>query len=350
VGQVTTHDLVEDGGSVKIEVFVRAPYDKYVTDQTRFWQASGIDVSLGAEGFSVRTQSVLSMLIGGIAFETPPSDEDPKPAAEKTVFALFNSRTEALAKPETVVTPYVLYFNETLRGLNVGAPVTYLGLPIGEVTAVGLEYDPKKNSARPRVDIVVYARRFLAHVKSSDLHAKAKIKTERHAFMQNAVDRGLRAQLRSGSLVTGQLYVAFDVFPDTSKVKIDWSKSPTELPVVPSGLQDLQNKLNSIVTKIEKMPIDAIGEDLKKLLATIDGVLKRIDGETLPELKKTLEDLKRVLVNTDATLVGKDAPTQQQLRDALQEITRAAQGVSGLTEYLEKNPEALIRGKAQEKP
>jgi paraquat-inducible protein B len=57
-----------------------------------------------------------------------------------------------------------------------------------------------------------------------------------------------------------------------------------------------------------------------------------------------------VLVNIDATLVGKDAPTQQQLREALQEITRAAQGVSGLTEYLEKNPEALIRGKAQEKP
>ena len=351
VGQVTAHDLVEDGRSVKIEVFVRAPYDKYITDQTRFWQASGIDVSLGAEGFSVRTQSVLSMLIGGIAFETLPSDEDPKPVSEKAVFTLFNSRTEAMAKPETVVTPYVMYFNETLRGLNVGAPVTYLGLPIGEVTAIGLEYDPKKNIARPRVDIAVYARRFVAHVKKSpDLEAKVKVKTERHAFMQNAIDRGLRAQLRSGSLVTGQLYVAFDVFPDTPKVKIDWSKSPTELPVVPSGLQDLQNKLNSIVTKIEKMPLDKIGTDVKKLLTTIDGVLKRIDGETLPEVKKTLENLKRVLVNIDDTLVGKDAPTQQQLRQALQEVTRAAQGVSGLTEYLERNPEALIKGKVQEKP
>jgi len=350
VGQVIGYDLAEDGGSVKIEVFVRAPYDQYVTEETRFWQASGVDVSLGAEGLSVRTQSVLSMLIGGIAFETLPSEEDPKPAAEKAVFTLFNSRTEALAKPETIVTPYVLYFKETLRGLNVGAPVTYLGLPIGEVTAVGLEYDPKKNTARPRVDIVVYARRFLAYVKSSDLDAKAKIRTERHAFMQNAIDRGLRAQLRSGSFVTGQLYVAFDVFPDTPKVKMDWSKSPIELPVVPSGLQDLQNKINSIVTKIEKLPFDEIGTDLRKLIATIDGALKRIDGETLPEVKKTLEELKRVLVNIDATMVGKDAPTQQQLREALQEIIRAAQGVSGLTEYLEKNPEALIRGKAQEKP
>jgi paraquat-inducible protein B len=350
VGQVIGYDLAEDGGSIKIEVFVRAPYDKYVTDQTRFWQTSGIDVSLGADGISVRTQSVLSMLIGGIAFETPPSTEDAKTASEKAVFALFNSRTEAMAKPETIATPYVLYFTETLRGLNVGAPVTYLGLPVGEVTAVGLSYDPKNDRIRPRVDIVVYASRFLAHVKSRDLEAKTKIKTDRHAFMQNAVDRGLRAQLRSGNIVTGQLYVALDFFPGMPKVKIDWAKSPTELPVKSSGMQDLQDRLNSIITKIEKMPLDDIGKDVKKLLATTDGLLKRIDGETLPEVKKTLEDLKRVLVNIDATLVGKDAPTQQQLRETLQEVTRAAQGVSGLTEYLERNPEALIKGKTQEKP
>jgi paraquat-inducible protein B len=351
VGQVIGYDLAEDGGSVKIEVFVRAPYDKYVTDQTRFWQASGIDVSLGTEGFSVRTQSVLSMLIGGIAFETPPSAEDPKPAAEKAVFTLFNSRMEALANPETIFTHYVLYFNETLRGLNVGAPVMYLGLPVGEVTAVGLEHNPDKDRVRPRIEIVVYPTRFLKHVKkSSDLTAMSQIKAERQAFMQNQINRGLRAQLRSGNVLTGQLYIALDFFPHMPKVKIDWAKSPTELPVVPSGLQDLQNKLSSILTKIEKMPLDDIGADLKKLIATVDSLLKRIDGETLPEVKKTLEDLKRVLVNIDATLVGKDAPTQQQLRDALQEVTRAAQGISGLTEYLERNPESLLRGKTQEKP
>lgn len=350
VGQVTGYDLAEDGSSVKIEVFVRAPYDKYVTAQTRFWQTSGINVSLGAEGISVHTQSVLSMLIGGIAFETPLSAENAKPAAEKTVFMLSNNRVEAMAKPETIATPYVLYFTEPVRGLNVGAPVTYLGLPIGEVTAIGLSYDTNKDRVRPRVDIVVYAGRFLAYVKSRDLEAKAKIKTERHAIMQNAVDRGLRAQLRSGNIVTGQLYVALDFFPDVHKVKIDWTKSPTELPVVPSGLQDLQNKLNSIVAKVEKMSLEDISTDVKKLLATTDSVLKRIDGETLPEIKKTLEDLKRVLQSADANLVGKDAPTQQQLRETLQELNRAAKGVSGLTEYLERNPEALIKGKTQEKP
>ena len=351
VGQVTGYDLAEDGKAIRIEVFVRAPYDRYVTDQTRFWQASGIDVSLGAEGFSVRTQSVLSMLIGGIVFETHASAEDPKPAAEKTVFALFNSREEAMANPETIISPYVLYFNETLRGLNVGAPVMYLGLPLGEVTAIGLEYDQKTDSARPRVDIAVYPSRFAKHVKIAPrVDVRIPVASERQSFMQKQVHRGLRAQLRSGNVLTGQLYVALDIFPDAPKVKIDWSKSPAELPVVPSGLQDLQNKINGILVKLDKMPLESIGADLRQLLATLNRMSKRIDGETLPEVKATMEDLKRALAGIDATLVGKDAPAQQQLREALLEITRAAQGVSTLTEFLERNPETLIRGKKQEKP
>jgi len=351
VGQVIAFNLAEDGRSVKIEIFVHAPYDKYVTDNTRFWEAGGIDVSMGAEGLSVHTESVLSMLIGGIVFETPPSADEPKPAGEKVVFALFNSRKEALANPEKIVTPYILYFNEPLRGLNVGAPVMYFGLPVGEVTGVGLDYNPETNNLRPRVDIAMYPERFLKYVKKpADLDKKSRIETWRHTFMQNAIDHGIRPQLRSGNLLTGQLYVALNIFPDAPKVKIDWTKSPTELPVVPSGMQDLQNKVNNLLAKVDKIPIDVIGENLKNLLARLDKVLKRIDGETLPDAKKTLEELKRVLASTDATLVGKDAPTQQLLREALQEIAKAAQSVSSLTEYLEKNPEALIRGKTQEKP
>ena len=227
----------------------------------------------------------------------------------------------------------------------------FFGLPIGEVTAVGLDYNPEKNTVRSRVDIVVYPSRFLKHVKNpAGLDAKVQSKTWHHAFLQNAIDRGFRPQLRSGSLLTGQIYVAFDIFPDAPKVKIDWTKSPTELPVVPSGLQDLQNNVNSILTKIDKMPIDAIGQDVKTLVERLDGVLKRVDGETLPEVKATLEDLKRILSSIDSTLVGKDAPAQQQLRESLQEITKAMQGVSNLTEYLERHPEALFRGKTQEKP
>jgi paraquat-inducible protein B len=291
------------------------------------------------------------VLIGGIAFETPPTSLEMKPAAAKTVFPLYGSRTAAVAKQEPLVASYVLYFNEALRGLNVGAPVTYLGLPVGEVTSVGFEYDEATDKIRPRVDIAVYPARFAAYVKTSaGLEKKIQSEKKRHGVIQKMIDRGIRAQLRSGSLLTGQLYVAFDRFPDAPRAKVDWTQEPPELPVMPSSLLELESKINSIVAKIEKMPLDAIGEDLKKLLETTDQLMSRIDEEVVPELKTSLEELKRVLENTDATLVGKDAPAQQELRDALQEIARAARAFRVLSEYLERNPDALIRGKTQEKP
>jgi paraquat-inducible protein B len=145
---------------------------------------------------------------------------------------------------------------------------------------------------------------------------------------------------------SGRQRVAFDRFPDAPKAKVDWTKDPPELPVMPSGLQELENKINRIIAKIDKVPFEAIGEDLKKLLETTDVAIKRLDEE----VKASLEELKRVLENTDATLVGKDAPAQQELREALQEIARAARAFRVLSEYLERNPDALIRGKTQEKP
>lgn len=350
VGQVIGYDLAGDGKSLSIKIFVHAPYDKYVSNETRFWEASGIDVSIGASGFNVETQSVVSMLIGGIAFETPPAVMELKPADANAVFKLFRNRVIAMTKHETIITPYVLYFNESLLGLSVGAPVTYRGLPVGEVTAVGLEYEPVKQLIRPRVDIALYPARFMAHVKkSAALDEQARSESGRHALMQKMMERGLRAQMRSGNLLTGQLYIAFDDFRGVPKVKIDWTKTPPELPVMPSGLEDLKIKINNVLAKIDRIPLDAIGEDVKKLLAGLNGLVKRVDGEVLPELKTTLEDLNRVLKSTDATLVGKDAPAQQEMRDALQEVRRAAQAVSGLVDYLERNPEALIRGKTQEK-
>lgn len=351
VGQVISYDLTKDGKSVMIEIFVRAPYDKYVTDQSRFWEAGGIDVSLGAEGFSLHTQSLLSVLIGGIAFETPPSADNPHPAADRTVFALFDSRAQALANPEMIITPYVLHFDETLHGLNVGAPVMFYGLPVGEVTDIGLDYDENSQTAHPRVDINLYPTRFLKHVKQAyGLDIKARSEAWRHSFLEKAVERGLRAQMRSGNLLTGKLYVALDIFPDAPKVKIDWTRSPAELPVVRSGTQDLQNKLSSILAKIDKMPIDSIGKNVRNLVVKLDLLMKHINEQTLPELKKTLEGLNRGIENINTSLVDKDAPTQQQLRETLKEISKTAQGISALAEYLELKPEALIRGKTQEKP
>lgn len=365
-GQVIAYNLAPDGKGVDIKVFVNAPYDKYVNTETRFWNASGLDISVGAGGVEVRTQSLVAVLAGGLAFDTPSVGSTIGPIAANTVFKLYPDQTAALKQPDTIAAHYVLYFNESLRGLSVGAPVTLLGLPGGEVTDVGLDLDPKTMRVRGRVEIVSYPERLVAHLNEKQLAAgRAMLRSgqERHALMQGLVEqRGLRAQLKSGNLVTGQLFIALDFYPDAAKAKIDWSRDPVEIPVVPSTAQDLETKITGIVAKLDKLPYEAIGTDVTKVLVTLNQTLQdaskavnRIDADVTPELKSIVGELRGtiasadgILKSTDASLVGKDAPAQQELRDALQEIARAARSLRVLTDYLERHPESLIRGKVEQ--
>jgi len=174
----------------------------------------------------------------------------------------------------------------------------------------------------------------------------------------------LRAQLKTGSLLSGQLFVALDYFPDAPKAKIDMKQDPPEFPVVPGDMAQMEASIKNFLAKLDKVPVDEIGTDLKKSLESLDKTLQsanrtltQVDAETLPEAKKALEDLRRTATaaerainNTDNALLGPDAPAQQDLRDALQELARSARAIRLLADYLERNPETLLRGKNKENP
>jgi paraquat-inducible protein B len=369
VGQVAAYNLAPDGKSVEITVFVDAPYDKYVTTETRFWSVSGINVSLGADGLEVRTESVAALLAGGVAFDTPDFLSSAAEAPANTAFPLYRDRATAMKQPDPVERRYVLHFNESVRGLSIGAPVTLFGLPVGEVTSIGLTFDPKTLVFRPRVLITFFPDRLVAELAPreqatgkaiTELTPEARLRVLRRIFEE----QGLRAQLQTGSLLTGQLYVAFEYFPNSPKVKIDWTRDPLELPVVPGAFANIQAKLNSILTKVDNMPLNAIGIDVKNALASLDQTLKDadtlvkgIDAQWVPEGTKTIEQLRSaianadgVLKNADSTLFSKDSPAPQDLRDALQEVTRAARSIRVFVDYLERHPDILLRGKSAEKP
>jgi paraquat-inducible protein B len=373
VGQVISYGLAKDGKSVEVKIFVNAPYDKFVSHETRFWNASGVDITVDANGFGVHTESLVALLVGGLAFDTPDFLPAGQPALANWIFPLYGDRATAMKAPDAVARRYVLHFRESLRGLSVGAPVTFLGLPAGEVTSIGLSFDEKSANIGTRVVVTFFPERLLAYA-DPDLAAKveasmAKNPQQRHAFLQRMVEeRGLRAQLRSGSLITGQLYVALDYFPKAPKAKVDWSKETPELPVTGSNLVELEAKLTSILDKIDKMPLDAIGDSLKKdldslgetltdarkLIGSTDTLVGNVDSKLVPPLKTDLEALQRVLQateqamkNVDATLLGPNAPAQQELRDALTEFTRAARSLRVLLDYLERHPESPLRGKTQ---
>jgi paraquat-inducible protein B len=367
-GQVIAFDLSADGNAVDLKIFVNSPYDKFVNPGTRFWNASGIDVAVGAGGVEVHTQSLISLIAGGLAFETPSYAEAAGPAAADTAFTLYDDRATAMKQPDPVSQRYELFFNESLRGLSPGAPVTLLGLPGGEVIDVGLDIDPASGIVRGRVEIVTFPERLIARLNRQQQgsgDALAKSQQQRRALMKRLIEqRGLRAQLRSGNLITGQLYVALDYFPDAPKATVDWNAQVPVLPVVASTLPDLEAKLSSIVAKLEKLPIEQIGTDASKALVTLNttlegatAALSNIDTNLTPALKTTLDELRQavasanlLLANTDATLLGKDAPAQQELRDALQEVAAAARSVRVLADYLDRHPEALIRGKTEDRP
>src|SRR5690606_27650105 len=140
VGQVIAYQLDERGHDVDIQIFVDAPYDAFVTETTRFWDASGIDVKLSTDGLTVRTQSLLAIALGGVAFESMGSVET-GPAAPDTVFPLYRGETQARAVPDSLVLPVEMRFDQSIRGLAVGAEVDFKGLKLGEVTHIELNFD-----------------------------------------------------------------------------------------------------------------------------------------------------------------------------------------------------------------
>ncbi len=268
--------------------------------------------------------------------------------------------------PDATARRYALYFKESLRGLAVGAPVTLLGLPAGEVTSIGLEFDEAKANVRPRVVITFFPERLMAYASTkADARGIApalKDEQKRRAFLRRLIeDRGLRGQLKSGSLLTGQLYVAFDYYPKAPKVKVNLSQEEPELPVVPGTLVELEEKVGSIVDKIDKLPLEAIASDLKKDLEDLDRTLtsankliSNADAQLVPGLKTGIEDLRKTLAaveraanSADTSLLGSNAPAQQELRDALQEFARAARSLRILTDQLERQPSSVIRGKTE---
>jgi len=337
VGEVASYELDKDGKSLSVKAFVRAPYDQYVTPDTRFWHASGIDVSLSASGLSVQTQSALSVLIGGIAFETPATGPVLPPAEADTVFTLFSNRGEAFKLPARDPQTYVLVFKASVRGLEPGAPVEFRGIPVGEVTAVDAQVDAKTFEFSAPVTIRLEAQRL--GLKVVDLAPGADLATIRRQLMDSLTAHGVRAQLRTGNLLTGALFVAFDFFPDAPPTTLDWSQSPVQLPTIPGQFEGIEANLASIVKKIDQVPIKAIGDDLQKAIGDLD--------RALVSARATLDNADK-LVDNASKLVEPNSVLGEQLGSTLDEVSRAARALRVLADYLERHPEALIRGKTGE--
>ena len=346
VGQVVTYELAPDGKGVNIEVFIHAPNDAFVTENTRFWNASGIDVSVGANGFQVKTESLSSMLVGGIAFRAPDYSPNDVAAADDKDFELFEDQQTALAPPNGKAQYLSLRFDQSLRGLKVGAPVEFLGMEIGRVVAINLDFDEKKRSFPLNVGIVIYPQR-LGQAYSKMLTVFKHDPNDEAAgirLMGTFIDNGLRAQARSGNLLTGQLYVALDFFPKAEKVAFDPTARPVSIPTVPGSLEQLQEKLEAVVDKLNKLPVDRIANNLDSNLVELRKGLAQFNAKTLPGVQSTLADVSKTLQSASSTL-AEDSPQREKLTETLDELGRMSRSLRELSDYLGRHPESLIRGR-----
>lgn len=376
VGEVLGYELNEDGQGVSIHAFVKDPYVQLVTEQTRFWNVSGIDVDLSAEGVSLSTGSLQSLLVGGIAFDTPLSEATSNIAEAGREFTLYDSFDNVAESAYTETVRYLLYFDGSVRGLNVGAPVEFRGIKVGRVLEIRLVYDIEEKSLKVPVLVELQPGRvgLIGDIQDESIETQVQSQT----VMARLVSQGLRAQVTLGNLLTGALVVALDFHEGQEMASLDHQQQPfPEFPTIPSGLDGLAQTATDVINQVATLPIVEIGANVQHILQQVDGLVSspdaqqsietlsaalndvrtlvaKVDSQTDPlliALLKVLEDVDLTLAQSRSTLaategfVGNDSKVRHGLDTTLNEISGAARSIRIFADYLERHPEALLRGK-----
>ena len=320
VGEVTRYGLVDNHKYVEIEVFVGAPHDKYINAHTRFWNISGVGVQLNSEGFRLDIDSVTSLMMGGIAFSTQNGTEAMAQATARTVFNLYKTETAEIEETLTVSAPMKLYFSNGVNGLSKGAAVKFKGLRIGTVTKVDVELSKDKKDLLTFAIINIEPQRLPLQLENELTDVQRIENIQR--FFKIMVAKGMRGQLTSGNILTGQSQVTFDFFPSMKKGKVKYVDGVMVLPTVQESLKGLLEKVEVIMTRFEAMPIEKIGRNVEQTTASINSLIKSLNA-------------------VEGGMTG------VQIGEAIDEITRAARSIRSTADYLERHPEALLKGKSK---
>lgn len=376
VGQVVHYQMSPNGKAVSVKIFIRSPHDERVNQNTRFWNASGFDVTVDTNGVRVNTESLVTMIEGGIAFETPTNLGSGGPVdADKHIFNLFSAYDQIHEPIYNRKLHFISYFDGTVRGLHVGAPVEFRGIKIGEVLDLKLQYNPNNVSFRIPVLCAIEPDRI--ELKGEDV-GNGGGREDELAMLDKLVGKGLRAQLRTGVILTGQLYINLDIHPDAKKSKLGRSGEYPVIPSVPEPVQEIAASLSNILHRLENLPVEQIGKDLeatvnharklvgsndlpgavaslKKSLEQLEQFTAKLNTETTPQLSALLEQSRKTMASGQGALTAAqkaldaDAPLTYELSQTLKELARAARAVSDLADLLERNPQVLIYGKGESK-
>ena len=295
IGQVLGYKLNEDARGLDITIFVAEPFHELIRTTSRFWNASGIDLTTGASGIDLRVASLQALLVGGVETDTPIGLEGSAIAESGARFPLYANQ-RALAQAQfTEKVPYLIYFDGSVRGLRAGAPVEFRGITVGSVTDVRLEFDQATNRIRIPVTVEIEPQRIVPDVTRADLE-----RTE-HRAMADLVRDGLRAQLQMGNLLTGELFVDLTFAPAAAPAELDKSGPVPVIPSIPATLEALQASATAIMNKIAALPLDELMASLTKTAGGLQTIVTSPDLQrAASELGPAIVELRQIIGKIDA--------------------------------------------------
>ena len=346
VGRVESREF--DPGERKIHyvVFIDAPYHELVNSAVRFWDVSGVRLSLNAEGFNVETGALDTVLAGGVAFGVPPDMDPGEPVESGAKFRLYESRGQILENPFRYGTHYVLLFEQSIKGVLPGAPVEFRGIPLGHVVRVMVKESVDSNIGLKRegkgdpIPVLVYlepGRMAMPDVPDS-------IDFLRQAVAEG-IANGMRASLESGNLLTGAKFISIDYFEGADDAQVGTFLEYSTIPTVESGLGQLQYQLSAFLNKLNTLPLeDTISgankaiSSLNENLTSLQSILDSQSTQQLPaDLAATLDDISRAVNG-----LSPDSELGQSLSSSLRRLNQTLGNLESLTRSLAEKPNAVI--------
>ncbi|WP_168015617.1 intermembrane transport protein PqiB [Halomonas salinarum] len=333
VGRVEEARFDPETRRMRHRAFIEKPYDVLVTDSTRFWPASGIDLKLDSEGVSVNVESLEALLGGGVTFGVPEDVPLGQPVSEDTTFTLYEDAENARQGTFNRYLEYVLLVDDTVRGLSKGAPVEFRGVRVGTVASVPWEFSIDQRSRRAGFAIPVLIRiepqRLGENLEDMDLE------TWRARF-EGWFENGLRASLKAGNLLTGALYVDLNFQqPASSPYLANSYQNRPVFPTTAAGLAQIEQKVSSLLDKLNGLEVEPVLDGLNRNLAASQA--------TLEEVQELTASVKALTDNPDTqNLPGTLTATLEDLRVTLKGMSPGSTAYDELTESLERF-DALMR-------
>jgi len=340
VGKVETTEFDLESSQMRYTAFVDAPYDQLVTQGTRFWNASGLNLEADASGIRLQAGSLTSLIAGGVSFDVPDIAEIGVPVEDGTSFRLYPDQRSSETNPYRFGRLLVAEFEQSLRGLDAGAPIEYRGIRVGTVERIITSQIGEMHGAGTAIPVVLRAEP--GRFGLGDTADALQQLDENLAFM---VANGLRATVQTGNLLTGSLYISLDHYPDAEPALIGKYDAYPTLPTISSGLERLERQVATLLDKINALPLGDTVEELnatiaraRTLLASVDKIVNDEATKALPaRLEATLVELERA-----AASFAEGSELYGGANETLTELSQTLASVRALAQKLEDRPNTLI--------